>query len=50
MDHKADAFAARRVFKQGLVDGGRAGLVWSFVWSVAGFVPVYLSLAEMASM
>lgn len=33
-----------------LVDGGRAGLVWSSLWSWIGFAPIYLSMAEMASM
>lgn len=35
---------------QGLVDGGPAGLLWSFVWTWFGFSSVMLSLAEMASM
>ncbi|KAF2126150.1 amino acid transporter [Dothidotthia symphoricarpi CBS 119687] len=35
---------------QGLVDGGPAGLIWSFVWTWCGFSFVMLSLAEMASM
>ena len=34
----------------GLVDGGPAGLIWSFVWTWTGMAPVILSLAEMASM
>jgi choline transport protein len=34
----------------GLVDGGRAGLVWNSLWNFIGFAPVYLSMAEMASM
>lgn len=34
----------------GLVDGGRAGLIWNSLWNFAGFGPVYLSMAEMASM
>ncbi|KAK5169375.1 uncharacterized protein LTR77_005350 [Saxophila tyrrhenica] len=34
---------------QGLVDGGRAGLFWSTVVHAVGFVPVVLSMAEMAS-
>lgn len=38
------------VITQGLVDGGRAGLIWSTVWNFVGFCPVYLSLAEMSSM
>ncbi|OAA58248.1 amino acid permease 2 [Cordyceps fumosorosea ARSEF 2679] len=33
-----------------LVDGGRAGMLWSSVWCFLGFGPVYLSMAEMASM
>lgn len=35
---------------QGLVDGGPAGLIWSFVWTWFGFSTVMLSLAEMSSM
>ncbi|EOA83172.1 hypothetical protein ACJQWK_00061 [Exserohilum turcicum] len=35
---------------QGLLDGGPAGLIWSFVWTWFGFSTVMLSLAEMASM
>ncbi|KAF4313593.1 Amino acid/polyamine transporter I [Botryosphaeria dothidea] len=35
---------------QGLVDGGLAGLIWSYVWTFAGFSFVMASLAEMASM
>lgn len=34
---------------QGLVNGGRAGLFWSFVWTWIMFVPIVLSLAEMSS-
>lgn len=35
---------------QGLVDGGLAGLIWSYVWTFIGFSFVMASLAEMASM
>lgn len=35
---------------QGLVDGGPAGLIWSYIWTFIGFTFVMLSLAEMASM
>lgn len=35
---------------QGLVNGGRAGLFWSFIWTWCGFLPIVLSLAEIASM
>ncbi|KAL5379176.1 hypothetical protein DPSP01_008625 [Paraphaeosphaeria sporulosa] len=35
---------------QGLVDGGPAGLIWSYVWTFIGFSFVVASLAEMASM
>ncbi|KAH6915535.1 amino acid permease-domain-containing protein [Coprinopsis sp. MPI-PUGE-AT-0042] len=34
----------------GLLDGGPAGLIWSFVWTWFGFSMVMLSLAEMSSM
>ncbi|KAF2650111.1 amino acid transporter [Lophiostoma macrostomum CBS 122681] len=35
---------------QGLVDGGPAGLIWSYIWTFFGFSFVVASLAEMASM
>ena len=35
---------------QALVDGGLAGLFWTYVWSFLGFGIVTLSLAEMSSM
>ena len=35
---------------QGLVDGGRAGLFWSYIWTFIGFGVICASLAEMASM
>jgi hypothetical protein len=35
---------------QGLIDGGLAGLFWSFIWTFVAFSFVGLSLAEMASM
>ncbi|PGH00164.1 hypothetical protein AJ80_09217 [Polytolypa hystricis UAMH7299] len=35
---------------QGLINGGLAGLFWSFIWTIIGFMFVILSLAEMASM
>ena len=35
---------------QGLVDGGLAGLFWSYIWTFIGFGIVIVSLAEMASM
>ncbi|KAF2150891.1 amino acid transporter [Myriangium duriaei CBS 260.36] len=34
---------------QALTDGGRAGIVWSLVWTFAGFILISLSLSEMAS-
>ncbi|OJD35022.1 gaba permease [Diplodia corticola] len=34
---------------QGLVDGGLAGLLWSYVWTFFGFSFVMASLAEMSS-
>lgn len=34
----------------GLINGGRAGLLWSSLWCSIGFGPVYISMAEMASM
>ena len=35
---------------QALIDGGPAGLFWSYIWSFFGVGIVMLSLAEMASM
>jgi choline transport protein len=34
----------------GLIDGGRPGLLWTLIWSIAGMTFVTLSLAEMSSM
>lgn len=34
----------------GLVNGGPAGLFWSYIWTFIGFTPIVMSLAEMASM
>lgn len=34
----------------GLYDGGRAGMVYSFMWTAVGFLPIVASMAEMASM
>jgi hypothetical protein len=35
---------------QGMINGGIAGLVWSYIWTFFGFTFVVFSLAEMASM
>lgn len=35
---------------QGLVDGGRAGLFWSYLWTFVGYSFLGASLADMASM
>ena len=35
---------------QGLIDGGLAGLWWTYIWTFAGFGIIMVSLAEMASM
>ena len=34
----------------GLTNGGLPMLVYSIMWNFAGFLPIYLSMAEMASM
>ena len=34
----------------GLTDGGRPALVYSVLWNFIGFGPIYISMAEMASM
>lgn len=36
--------------QQGLAQGGRAGLFWSYLWTMAGFGLIATSLAEMASL
>ncbi|OQE27577.1 hypothetical protein PENSTE_c004G04882 [Penicillium steckii] len=38
------------LLEQGLTDGGTAGLIWGFLIVASGFLLVFLSLAEMASM
>ncbi|KAK4949133.1 hypothetical protein LTR10_012506 [Elasticomyces elasticus] len=35
------------VLTPGLVDGGRAGLVWNVLWNIVGFGLIYLSMAEV---
>lgn len=39
-----------RANTQGLIDGGLAGLFWSYIWTFVGFGFVILSISEMASM
>jgi len=34
----------------GLYDGGLSGMVYSFIWTTIGFLPIVASLAELASM
>lgn len=34
---------------QGLIDGGHAGLIWTTVVHLVGFIPIVLSMCEMAS-
>lgn len=34
----------------GLTDGGQPALLYSVLWNFVGFGPIYLSMAEMASM
>lgn len=38
------------VFTQCLIDGGRPNAIYSLIWTFVGFVPIYLSMAEMSSM
>jgi hypothetical protein len=40
----------RRANTFGLIDGGLAGLVWTYLGAYAGFIMVIASMAEMASM
>lgn len=35
---------------QVLIDGGRPNAIYSLLWCFVGFIPIYLSLAEMSSM
>lgn len=35
---------------QGLIDGGRGGLFWSYIWTYIGYGFLGASLADMASM
>jgi len=35
---------------QGLTNGGRAGLFWSYIWTFAGYSVLAVSLADMAAM
>ncbi|KAK1811741.1 hypothetical protein LTR12_013876 [Friedmanniomyces endolithicus] len=35
---------------QGLINGGRGGLFWSYIWTLAGYGLLAVSLADMASM
>ena len=34
----------------GIINGGRPGIIYSVLWNFIGFGPIYLSMAEMASM
>jgi choline transport protein len=36
--------------REGLTNGGLAGMFWASIWTFAGMTPVVLSLAEMVSM
>lgn len=36
--------------REGLDNGGLAGMFWSYIWTFVGFTFVEMSLAEMASM
>jgi choline transport protein len=47
---RASPLTFDRATTQGMVDGGIAGLFWSYVWTWLGFSTVMASLAEMASM
>ena len=35
------------IISPALVDGGRAGLVWSSLWCWIGFAPIYLSMVRL---
>lgn len=36
------------VLTPGLINGGRAGLVWNVLWNIICFGPIYLSMAEVS--
>lgn len=38
------------VLTQSLIDGGRPNAIYSLIWTFVGFMPIYLSMAEMSSM
>lgn len=38
------------VLTQSLIDGGRPNAIYSLIWTFIGFLPIYLSMAEMSSM
>jgi hypothetical protein len=35
------------IISPALIDGGRAGLVWSTLWCWIGFAPIYLSMVRL---
>jgi hypothetical protein len=35
---------------QGLTNGGLPMLTWGMLWNFVGFIPIYMSMAELASM
>jgi amino acid transporter len=50
MSQRSQLTGSRSANTQGLIDGGLAGLFWTYVWTFIGFGIVMMSLAEMASM
>lgn len=38
------------IFTQGFKNGGRPAVMYGLLWCFVGYVPMYLSMAEMASM
>ena len=35
---------------RGLLNGGPAGMIWSYIWTITGFALMVVSLAELSSM
>src|ERR1700735_2260033 len=50
MSQRSQLTGSRSANTQGLIDGGLAGLFWTYMWTFLGFGIVMMSLAEMASM
>jgi choline transport protein len=47
---KTNSHATKSANIFGLVNGGTAGLIWTYLFSFTGFLAAVISMAEMASM